>query len=233
MQLTPDNIIYFSWGAWQLNATLVNTWIVMAVLVGGSYLITRKLDVNQPPKLWQNIVELVVITVQQQVQEISSQALRPIMYFAGSLFLFIAASNLLTLIPGFRAPTGSLSTTLALTLVVLCAVPLFSIQQQGLGYYLRQFVQPVWILLPFNLLSEASKTLSLSMRLYGNVMSGAVIGAILLTLAPFFFPIIMELLGLLTGMIQAYIFAVLATVYIAAALADPPASKSQHNQVKV
>lgn len=220
MQLTPDATVYYSLGWFNVNATLVFTWLVMALLVLMSWLATRNLRPDQPPSRWRNMLEQIVLLIEKQVAEVSSEAVRPVTYFAGTLFLFIALSNLLTIVPGFKAPTGSLSTTVALTIAVLVAVPVFSLAHKGAGHYLKQFLQPSWVLLPFNLLGEMSKGVSLSIRLYGNIMSGAVIAAILLSIAPFFFPVVMELLGLITGLIQAYIFAILATVYIASALAD-------------
>jgi F-type H+-transporting ATPase subunit a len=125
-------------------------------------------------------------------------------------------------VPGFDTPTASLSTTAALALSVLIAVPLFGIGSRGLGGYLKTYVQPSFVMLPFNIISEFSRGISLAIRLYGNIMSGAVIAAILLGVAPFFFPVVMDMLGLLTGIIQAYIFAILATVYISTATAAPP-----------
>jgi F-type H+-transporting ATPase subunit a len=125
----------------------------------------------------------------------------------------------LLVIPGFQPPTASLSTTTALALSVLIAVPLFGITSRGLGGYLKTYLQPSFVMLPFNIISEVSRGISLAIRLYGNIMSGAVIAAILLSVAPFFFPVIMDVLGLLTGLIQAYIFAILATVYISSATA--------------
>lgn len=222
MHLTTDDIIYFQWGSFKLNATLVFTWLVMAILVGGSYLITRNWSAKTAPSPWRNGLEMLVLLIEKQVKELSDKAVVPIVYFSGTLFLFIGLANLLAVVPGFRPPTGSLSTTLALTIAVLFAVPLFSLFHSGRGGYLRQLVQPTFILLPFNLLGEASKAISLAIRLYGNVMSGAVIVAILLGIAPFFFPVIMEMLGLITGIIQAYIFAILAAVYISAALETTP-----------
>ena len=230
MDLTPDATVYFSIGAFKLNATIVNTWIVMLLLVGISWFATRNLKPDEPPSRWRNVLELIVKAIEQQVAEVSSHAIRPVVYFAGTLFLFIALSNLLMIVPGFHPPTGSLSTTVALTIAVLVAVPIFSIAHSGPLHYLKQFFQPTWVMLPFNLLSELSKAVSLSIRLYGNIMSGAVIAAILLTIAPFFFPVLMEMLGLITGMIQAYIFAILATVYIAAGLAD--SDKHKHKKEK-
>mgnify|MGYP002735241284 CR=1 FL=1 len=106
---------------------------------------------------------------------------------------------------------------------------MFGIAEGGVGGYLRQFAEPSWLLLPFNVLGELSKGVSLSIRLYGNVMSGAVIAAILLSIAPFFFPVVMSLFGLLVGFIQAYIFAILAAVYISSVLADPSAATKRSN----
>lgn len=220
MELTPDAVTLFEWGWLKLNATIVYTWVVMALLVGVSMLVTRNLRPDVPPNRWRSTLEIIVKLIEDQVTEVSHLAVRPVTYFAGTLFLFIAVSNVLLIIPGFRPPTGSLSTTVALTLSVLVAVPLFSISHGGVRHYLRQFIEPTAWLLPFNILSEFSKAISLSIRLYGNVMSGAVIVAILLSVAPFFFPVVMEMLGLITGMIQAYIFAVLAAVYISSAMSD-------------
>jgi F-type H+-transporting ATPase subunit a len=140
-------------------------------------------------------------------------------------------ASLCTIIPGYEPPTGSLSTTAALALCVFVAVPLFGIEERGLSAYLKSYVQPTLIMLPFNIISEISRTLALAVRLFGNMMSGAMIIGILLAITPFIFPVVMMALGLLTGMVQAYIFFILATVYIAAA---PRVSKlesaPEHNQ---
>lgn len=220
MQLTPDAHILATIAGFKLNATIVNTWIVMAVLTAISYLATRNLRPDLPPSRWRNALEVLVKLIESQIAEVTSAGARHILHFAGTLFLFIATANLLGVIPGFHSPTGSLSTTLALTLAVLVAVPLFSISHSGVKHYLKSYIEPSIFILPFNLIGELSKVISLSIRLYGNVMSGAVIAAILLSVAPFFFPVVMELLGLLTGLIQAYIFAILAVVYISAAMKE-------------
>ena len=217
MQLTPDNTVVFTLGNWPINATLVNTWIVMALLVLISWLVTRKLRPDVPPNRWRTSLEVIVKTLQGQIEEISLKSARHVLYFAGTLFLFIALSNILGVVPGFIPPTSSLSTTTTLTIAVLIAVPLFGIASGGVKHYLKTFIQPSVIMLPFNIIGEFSRGVSLAVRLYGNVMSGAVTAAILLSIAPFFFPVIMDMLGLLTGFIQAYIFAILATVYISSA----------------
>ena len=221
MELSPDDSVILTWGALRLNATVVNTWVVMALLTGLSWLVTRRLRPDQPPGRLRNALEVLVTLIEAQIGAVTDNAVRPVMYFAGTLFLFIAGCAVLAVIPGFRSPVGSLSTTVALTLAVLLAVPIFALAHGGLRHYLGSFIRPTVLLLPFHLLGELSKAVSLSVRLYGNVMSGAVIAAILLGIAPFFFPIIMDLFGLLIGLIQAYIFTILAAVYISAAMAEP------------
>ncbi|SHK08838.1 ATP synthase F0 subcomplex A subunit [Marinobacter antarcticus] len=234
MQLTPDDIIVFTLAGWKVNATIVNTWIVMVLLVGISMVITRNLRADVPPNRWRTTLEVIVKLIQNQIEEVTRNSARHVMYFAGTLFLFIALSNLMLVIPGFTPPTSSLSTTAALALSVLMAVPVFGIASGGVGSYLKTFIEPSVIMLPFNIIGEFSRGISLAIRLYGNVMSGAVIAAILLTVAPFFFPVVMDMLGLLTGIIQAYIFAILATVYISSATTEPsstePASSAAQKQ---
>ena len=217
MRLSTDQLIFWHHGFFKLNGTIVFTWGLMLVLVVGSKLITRRLstDLNRSP--WQNLLEIVVNGVEKQISDVGLMRPKKYIGFLGTLFLFVALAALCTVIPGYEPPTGSLSTTAALALCVFVAVPWFGIAEQGLGGYLASYTKPTLIMLPFNIISELSRTLALAVRLFGNMMSGAMIIAILLTITPFFFPIIMTLLGLLTGLVQAYIFSILAAVYIAAA----------------
>jgi F-type H+-transporting ATPase subunit a len=217
MHLSPDQVIFWQYGFFKLNATILFTWGLMLVLAGGSRLITRNLSIGLERSRWQNFLEIVVTGIQKQIEEAGLSQPQKYLGFLGSMFLFIAAASLCTVIPGYQPPTASLSTTAALALCVFVAVPLFGIEEQGLGNYLKSYAQPTFIMLPFNVISELSRTLALAIRLFGNMMSGAMIIGILLTIAPFIFPIVMTVLGLLTGMVQAYIFSILATVYIAAA----------------
>jgi F-type H+-transporting ATPase subunit a len=217
MEISPDAIILWESGFFKLNATILFTWLIMAILTIGSWLVTRKIKGALEMSRGQNVLEVIVDGVMGQIREVSQQNPRPYLAFVGTLFLFIIVSNVLAIVPGFQPPTGSLSTTTALALCVFLAVPIFGIRAQGLGGYLRQYIEPTPIMLPFNIIGELSRTLSLAVRLFGNVMSGGLIAAILLTIVPLFFPVIMQALGLLTGVIQAYIFAILAMVYIASA----------------
>ncbi|MBK9308239.1 MAG: F0F1 ATP synthase subunit A [Nitrospira sp.] len=217
MRLSPDEIIFWQYGFFKLNATIVVTWGLMFVLAVGSELITRKLSTGLRRSRWQNFLEIIVTAIEKQIEEVGLRHPEKYLPFLGTLFLFVAAASLGTVIPGYEPPTGSLSTTTALALCVFVAVPLFGIEEQGVGGYLKSYAQPTAIMLPFNIISEMSRTLALAVRLFGNMMSGAMIIGILLTITPFIFPVAMTALGLLTGMVQAYIFSILAAVYIAAA----------------
>lgn len=217
MHLSPDEIIFWQFGFVKLNATILYTWIVMLVLVVGARLVTRKLEIGLQRAQWQNFLEIVVVGMSRQIAEIGLDKALQYLPFLGTLFLLLGTVSIATIIPGFEPPTGSLSTTAALAMCVFVAVPFFGIRERGIGGYLRSYVKPTVIMLPFNVISELSRTLALAVRLFGNMMSGAIILAILLTIAPFFFPIFLSALGLLTGLVQAYIFSILAAVYIAAA----------------
>jgi len=215
--MTPDAIVLWQAGPWAVNATIAFTWAVMALMLVLSWLVTRKLTASTDLSRGQNLLEALVTAMRDQIREITQDDAWPYLPFVGTLFLFIAVSNVLAIVPGFQAPTGSLSTTSALALCVFIAVPYFGTREQGTGSYFRHYVEPTPLMLPFNLIGEVSRTLALAVRLFGNIMSGSMIVAILLALAPLFFPVIMNALGLLTGLVQAYIFAVLAMVYIASA----------------
>jgi F-type H+-transporting ATPase subunit a len=217
MRLSPDQMILWQRGFLKLNGTIAFTWGLMLLLAVGSKLITRRLSTDQNRSRWQNFLEIIVTGIEKQIEEVGLPHPEKYLGFLGTLFLFLATASLCTILPGYDPPTGSLSTTVALALCVFVAVPLFGIADQGVGGYLKSYIEPTVIMLPFNIISEASRTLALAVRLFGNMMSGAMIIAILLTITPFIFPIVMTLLGLLTGMVQAYIFSILAAVYIAAA----------------
>ena len=217
MDLTPDQIIFFHYGFFKLNATIVFTWALMLVMVLGSALVTRRLTSEHERSRWQNLLEIVVTGMVAQIEEVGLRDPRKYIGFIGTLFLFVGMASLCTVIPGFAPPTGSLSTTVALASCVLIAVPVFGVRDQGLRGYLKSYIEPTAIMLPFNIISEVSRTLALAVRLFGNMMSGAMIVGILLTITPFVFPVVMTGLGLLTGMVQAYIFSILTAVYIAAA----------------
>ncbi|MGJ0452797.1 MAG: F0F1 ATP synthase subunit A [Methylocystis sp.] len=233
MRLSSDEMIFWQHGFLKLNATIVFTWGLMLLLAVGSKFITLKLSTGLERSRWQNLLEIVVTGIETQIEDVGLRDPRKYLGFLGTLFLFVATASLCTVIPGFEPPTASLSTTVALALCVLVAVPFFGIEEQGLGGYLKSYAEPTVIMLPFNIISELSRTLALAVRLFGNMMSGTMILAILLTITPFIFPIAMSALGLLTGMVQAYIFSILAAVYIAAATRGrkPKLEPDAHNIV--
>lgn len=230
MHLSPDETILWQYGFVKLNATIVFTWALMLVLALGAKLATRSISTDLARSRWQNLLEIIVTGIVAQIEDIGLSSARRYLGFIGTLFLFVAAASLCTIIPGYQPPTGSLSTTAALALSVLIAVPSFGIADQGMTGYLRSYAEPTFAMLPFNIISELSRTLALAVRLFGNMMSGVMILAILLTITPFIFPIVMTTLGLLTGMVQAYIFSVLAAVYIAAAVQSQPTQTERSNR---
>jgi F-type H+-transporting ATPase subunit a len=220
MHLSADQLIFWQHGLVKLNGTIVYTWGLMLVLVVGSRLITRRLTTGTSISGWQCVLEIIVLGIKKQIEEVGLRRPERYLGFVGTLFLFIALANLFTILPGYEPPTGSLSTTAALALCVFVAVPFYGIRESGWGRYLKSYVEPTVIMLPFNIISEFSRTLALAVRLFGNMMSGTMILGILLIVTPFLFPVVMTALGLLTGMVQAYIFSILALVYIAAAIGD-------------
>lgn len=217
MRLSSDELILWQYGFIKLNVTIVTTWMLMLVLVLGARWATRNLAQREHISRWQSALEVIVVAMRKQIEEVGLRQADKYLGFLGTLFLFIALSNLCTVIPYYEPPTGSLSTTAALALCVFIAVPIYGIAESGLRAFLASYLKPSVVMLPFNIISELSRTLAMAIRLFGNIMSGTMILAILLTVTPFIFPIVMSLLGLLTGMVQAYIFGILATVYIAAA----------------
>ncbi|MRR35787.1 F0F1 ATP synthase subunit A [bacterium] len=216
-QISPDQIILWQMGFAKITATMAYTWLIMALLLIFSWLATRRISTDLHISRWQCLLEAIVSTIREQIREVSGDNPDNYLAFIGTLFLFIGLSNLLLIIPGYVAPTASLTTTAALAICVFIAVPLYGITRRGLLGYLKEYLQPTFIFFPFHVLGELTRTLALAIRLFGNMMSHDKVIGILLAITPLFFPIVMHALGLLIGMVQAYIFAILAMVYIASA----------------
>jgi F-type H+-transporting ATPase subunit a len=215
MDLSPDSVVYWQWGTAKITATLAFTWMTMIILVVGSWLVTRRMRSATEVSTTQAFLEMVVMQIRDQIRDATQDEPDPYLPLVGTLFLFIAVSTLFSVIPGVRAPAASLSTTSALALCVFVAVPLYGMRARGLKGYLKHYLEPSPFMLPFNIIGELSRTLALAVRLFGNIMSGRLIVAVLLSVVPLVFPAMLQAFGLLIGFIQAYVFAVLALVYIA------------------
>lgn len=217
MEISPDTTVIWSAGPVHLNLTIFVTWQIMTLLVILSWLATHRLRLQPPLSRWQNFFEAVITVMRNHIRDIIGPEVNRYLPFIGTLFLFISMANFLIIMPGYHPPTGSLSTTAALALCVFFAVPVYSIARIGVKGYLRHFIEPSPIMLPLHVLSDLTRTLTLAVRLFGSIMSESMIAAALLAIIPFFLPVVMKAFGLLIGQIQAYIFAVLASIYIASA----------------
>lgn len=217
-QISPDQVIIWSWKFITLNVTILYTWLVMAILVFISWLATRNISSEMNVSRWQHFLEVVISVVRGEISEMTKKGADNFVPLIGTLFLFICTSNVLAVVPGFVAPTSSITTTASLALCVFVAVPYYGISRNGIFHYLKEYFQPNFIFFPFHVMGEISRTLALTVRLFGNIMSHEKVIGILLAVTPLVFPVIMQVLGLLIGVIQAYIFAILSMVYIASAL---------------
>lgn len=208
----------FHAGPVAVTAPVVTTWVIMAILAGGSALLTRRLSLT-PSKL-QTVLELLVTTIDAQIADTMQAEPKKYRSLIGTLFMFILVSNCSSLIPGVEPPTAHIETDAALALVVFCATLFYGIRTRGLLRYLATFAEPTWIMIPLNVVEQITRTFSLVVRLFGNVMSGVFVIGIILSLAGLLVPIPLMALDLLTGAVQAYIFAVLSMVFIGAAISD-------------
>jgi F-type H+-transporting ATPase subunit a len=212
-----------------ITEPVVVAWAIIALLCLGSALATRRLSVI--PSKGQTLLELVVSTVDSQIRDTMQTDPAPFRALIGSIFLFTLASNWSSLVPGIEPPTAHIETDAAMALIVFVATIAWGIRVRGLRGYLATYAEPTWVMIPLNIVEQFTRTFSLIVRLFGNVMSGVFIIGIILTLAGLLVPIPLMALDLLTGAVQAYIFAVLATVFIGAAVGErhkpsPPESNS-------
>ncbi|HWA63222.1 MAG TPA: F0F1 ATP synthase subunit A [Caulobacteraceae bacterium] len=212
--------VVFHVGPVPITEPVVTTWALMVVLVGASALAARRMKAGGG-----GLLEWFVVAVEDQIRDTLRTDPAPYLPFLASLFLFIAGANLLSLVPGLEPPTAHIETDAALAAIVFVATHVYGVRARGLGGYLAEFVRPSWILLPLNLLSEITRTFSLMVRLFGNIMSGVFIIGVVLSLVGLFVPIPFMALELLTGLIQAYIFTVLAMVFIGGAVESPSSKK--------
>lgn len=219
-----DSVALFHIGPVPITQAVLVTWGIMAVLVIGAAALTRRLTLV--PGKRQAALELFVATIDQQIHETTGAAPAPYRAFVGTLFLFILVANWSSLVPGIDPPTAQLETDAALALLVFFSVIWFGVRGGGVGGYLRTFAAPNPVMIPLNMLASVTRTFSMFVRLFGNVMSGVFVIGIVASLAGLLVPIPLMALDMLTGLVQAYIFAVLAIVFIAATVADGTAHKS-------
>jgi len=208
--------ILFHLGPVGITRPVVTTWAIMAVLTLVSWLVTGRLRWH--PDRRQIVLELLVTGIMAQIDEVIRKSPRPFLPLLGTLFIFLVAANLSGVLPGVEAPTGKLETPAALALIVFVAVHYFGVRARGPFGYLASFAKPKLIMLPLNIVSEITRTFSLMVRLFGNVMSAEFVIALVVALAGLFVPIPLMALEILVGLVQAYIFTVLATVFIGAAV---------------
>ena len=210
-------LLSFQLGPLHIGPTVLTTWLLMAVLTGVAWLGTRRLSLEAPARL-QTALEGAVLALQAAIEGAAPGHAARLLPFIGTLWLFIVAANLAGLVPGLRSPTGDLSLTVALALLVFLAVHWFGIRIDGLKRYLRHYLDPNPILLPFHLLGEVTRTLALAVRLFGNMMSLEMAALLVLLVAGFLAPVPLLMLHIVEALVQAYIFGMLALVYVAGAL---------------
>lgn len=213
-----DSLALLQIGPVPITQAVITTWVIMAVLVIGAYLLTRRLEAI--PIRRQAALELIVATLDGQIRETSGAAPGPYRSFIGTLFLFILVANWSSLVPGLDPPTAQLETDAALAILVFLSVIWFGVRSGGVSGYLKSFAAPNPVMIPLNILESITRVFSMFVRLFGNVMSGVFIIGIVASLAGLLVPIPLMALDLLTGLVQAYIFAVLAMVFIAATVED-------------
>ncbi len=223
-----SNIALFHVGAVPITAGVVATWAIMLVLVLAGMAVTRRLSLI--PSATQAAFELIVETIDGQIRDTMRVEPAPYRAFIGTLFLFIFIANWSSLVPGVEPPTAHIETDAALALLVFVAVIWFGIRAGGVRGYLATFASPNPIMIPLNFIESLTRTFSLLVRLFGNVMSGVFVIGIVLSLAGLLVPIPLMALDLLTGAVQAYIFAVLAMVFIAGAVSEGNPDTNTSNQ---
>jgi len=230
-----DPTVLFQIGPVLITQAIVTTWAIMAILVIGAFAVTRRLNLR--PTWRQAALELMVATLDTQIAETTGATPAPYRGFIGTLFLFILVANWSSLLPGIEPPTARIETDAALAVLVFLSMIWFGIRASGFGGWLKSFATPNPVMIPLNILQSLTRVFSMFVRLFGNVMSGVFVIGIVASLAGLLVPIPLMALDLLIGLVQAYIFAVLAMVFIASpgeggARARPNADLALHPQKK-
>ncbi|MBM4464362.1 MAG: F0F1 ATP synthase subunit A [Chloroflexi bacterium] len=215
MKQTFPYVVFTIFGI-PVRRTVIVTWMMMAVLTILAYLTSRRMSLK--PKGWQRLVELGIEALEGLISRTIGRPGEEFLPLVGTLILFIATANLSGLVPGLSSPTSDINTPFALALVVFFAVHYYGIRQQGLAGYIKLLAGPVFVSLPLELMGHVSRVISLSLRLFGNMVAGTVIVAVLYGLIPLIIPIPLLLFNLLIGVLQAFVFTLLSIVYIGQAV---------------
>ncbi len=213
--LGAENLIHL--GPLSISGTVMTTWGVMVLLWVVSVLLQRNLTLQ--PNAWQTAAEGVIGVIESAINQVlSPEQTRQVLPFVATLWLYLVLANLIGLIPGLHSPTGDLSATSALALLVFLSVHWFGIRANGLKVYLHHYLTPTPLLLPFHLISEVTRTVALAVRLFGNIMSLEMAALLILWVAGFLAPVPILMLHIIEALVQAYIFGMLALIYIAGGL---------------
>jgi F-type H+-transporting ATPase subunit a len=218
ISIFPETVL--SIGPVNITNTVITTWFVMAVIVIICYFAKRHLSLR--PSVFQEVLEAIFEAIEKTIKDVLPIDPWLVVPVLGTLWILIGFSNLAGLIPGLTTPTADLNTTFALAVISYSMTHVFGIATQGLKVYLSHYKEPTWILVPFHLIAEATRTLALAVRLFGNMLSGEMIAVILLGIAGLLVPIPFSLLHIVIGLIQAYIFGVLTLVFIAGGIRTKP-----------
>jgi F-type H+-transporting ATPase subunit a len=211
LNVFPEKV--FTVGPVEVTGTVITTWFVMAVILLIAVAVTRKLSVK--PSFSQELVEAAFEAIEKTVKDILPVDPWLVVPVLGTFWIVIGFSNLVGLLPGLKTPTADLNTTFAFAVISYSMTHVFGIATQGLKEYLMHYREPTWILLPFHLIAEVTRTIALAIRLFGNMLSGDMIAIILLGVVGFLVPVPFDLLHVVIGVIQAYIFGILTLVFIA------------------
>ena len=225
-ELSPP--IWFSFGPVDLSETIVTTWIIVLILAATAWIINRMLVLEAGPV--QTAAEGVVSAIEAAIRAVAPDYVRQLLPFIGTLWVFLVVANLAGLIPGVHSPTRDLSTTSALAILVFLASHWFGIRAQGLKSYLKHYLTPSPILLPFHIISEITRTVALAVRLFGNIMSLEMAALLILFVAGFLAPIPILMLHVIEALVQAYIFGMLALIYIAGGLQSQQLRFEKHEE---
>ena len=219
--------IIFAFGSFGISSTVLTTWLLTAVIGAIAWLSTRRLRVDPGPL--QTALEGIVATMESAIAEVAPDYARMLLPFIASLWIFLVCANLVGLIPGLHSPTRDLSGTSALAFLVFLSVHWYGIRVQGIKNYLKDFLEPNPIMLPFNLISDVTRIIALAVRLFGNMMSLEMAALLILLVAGFLAPVPILMLHIVEALVQAYIFGMLALIYVAGGIQ----SQQQRLQKKI